>query len=83
MSENPNELPGTNMPDTDDLSIGSAASVGFSNPASPGDLTGSAPLPEVGDVGAMDQAGDVDVAGADQRGTGTESRAGTDMRDAQ
>jgi hypothetical protein len=36
-------------------------------------------MPELGDVGAMDPAGDADVEGADQRNTGTESRAGTDF----
>lgn len=80
MSDNGNAPLNVNMPsDGDELSTGSIASVGFSNPGSPGDEMGSTPMPEVGDVGAMDPAGDVDVAGADQRGTGTESRASTDL----
>ncbi len=82
MSENTNAPLNVNMPsDNDDLSTGSIASVGFTNPGSPGDLTGSPPMPELGDVGAMDPAGDADVEGADQRNTGTESRAGTDFTD--
>jgi len=81
MSDNGNNLPGTNIPDNDELSLGSIASVGFTNPGSPGDLTGSPPMPELGDVGAMDPAGDVDMEGADQRNTGIESRASSDLTD--
>lgn len=79
MSENPNELPGSSMPDGDELSLGSIASVGFSNPGSTGDLMGSTPPPEVGDVGALDPAGDVDLEGADQRGTDMDSRTSSDL----
>ena len=81
MSENANNLPGTNMPDSDELSLGNIASVGFSNPGSLGDEMGSTPLPEVGDVGALDPAGDVDLEGADQRGTGMDSRVSSDLAD--
>lgn len=79
MSENANNLPATNMPDGDEVSLGSIASVGFSNPGSTGDLMGSTPMPEVGDVGAMDPAGDVDLEGTDQRGTAMDSRTSSDL----
>jgi hypothetical protein len=79
MSENANNLPGTNMPDGDELSLGNIASVGFSNPGSPGDEMGSAPAPELGGVGAMDPGSGVDVEGADQRGAPTDARLGPDM----
>ena len=80
MSDNANAPLNVNMPsDGDDLSTGSIASVGFSNAGSPGDLMGSTPLPEVGDVGAMDAAGDVDLEGADQRGTAMDSRVSSDL----
>ncbi len=78
MSENANNLPGNNMPDGDELSLGKIASVGFSNPNSPGDEMGSTPAPELGGVGALDPAGDVDMEGADQRGTSTDARTGGD-----
>ncbi len=78
MSDSANNLPGTNMPANDDLSLGKIASVGFSSPNSPGDEMGSTPMPELGGVGAMDPAGDVDVEGADQRGTSTDARTGGD-----
>lgn len=79
MSQNQNDLPGSTMPDGDELSLANIASVGFSNPGSPGDEMGSAPMPELGGVGAMDPGGDADVEGADQRGTGTDARGGPDM----
>jgi hypothetical protein len=74
MSQNTN-----NVDDADKISMDRVASVGFSNPASPGDLRGAEPTPESGDVGAADPAGDVDIEGSDQRAQGADRVSGSEL----